>query len=379
MTHIRQYRPVAIFLGGMAAFAATIGPSLGTEMPPAARVIIEKFHLTPDVLAGWEDEQKVPDAWLAGAKKEKLFRINGSWAREDFLEIIKPFRERYPFIEVNYSQGSTHARARVPLLAYRQGRYVTDVATGIDSSLVEYRQADALADLSDLPNLKNIPEGMGSPDAKWVAFRMRYFGLAYSPKHVTKAEMPQKWEDIITAKSLQDGKLALWDGVTSWSLPLWDVKGPEWTKAFINDLFNKVKPQQRKEGARALVALIGAGEFNAGLSFAAYQVKLEADKGAPVAFHALDIVPVTVSIAGVLKNAPNLNATKIFMNWLLSKEGQLSQFAADGNPPIHKVLQEKGFRAYPEEIAGKKIAFRHPELLDDDLKAVDAAFKPYLK
>jgi ABC-type Fe3+ transport system substrate-binding protein len=250
--------------------------------------------------------------------------------------------------------------------------------TGIDSSLIEYREANALAFLGDLPNRKNIPDGMSSERGTWISFRMRYYGMTYNPRLIRKEDLPQRWDDLPKAEKLYGGQLGLWRGVTSWLLPLWGIKGEQWTTELIHALFKEVKPQIRKEGARALVMLASAGEFRAVLPSAAYQTKLEADKGAPVAFHALNIIPVTFSTVGVLKNAPGLHSSKLFLNWLLSKEGQLSQFAADGNPPIHKGLSDRGFVAYPEEIKGKQIAARNPELLGKDMEDLYKVINPYL-
>ena len=366
--------PAALALAITAA-----SPARAADMPPSAQKLVQTLKLAPDLVEGWEKEHVVPEAWIAEAKKVGELRINGSWSHKDFREISKPFLERYPFVEIKYARGSTHVRARVPLIAFKEGRFVADVITGIDSSLIQYRQADALTNMRDLPNLANIPDGMGSATGNWVGFRMRFYGMSYNPKLVKKEDMPRRWEDLITATHLHGGKIALWRGVTSWALPLWEVKGEAWMTDFIHKLFNTVKPQLRKEGARALVALVGAGEFDAMLPTAAYQVKLEADKGAGVAFHALDILPVTASALGVLKGTPGTGASKLFVNWLISKEGQLAQFAADGNPPIHKELQARGFTAYPDEIRGKKIAFRDPELLGDDMKALYKILNPYLK
>jgi ABC-type Fe3+ transport system substrate-binding protein len=66
----------------------------------------------------------------------------------------------------------------------------------------------------------------------------------------------------------------------------------------------------------------------------------------------------------ILKGSPNIHAARVFANWLLSKEGQIAQFRADRATPIHKDLQTKTFLMFPDEIAGKTIAFRDPGLED---------------
>lgn len=346
------------------------------DIPPAARKIVAALKLVPDLMSGWEAEQKVPAAWIAGARREGELKINGSWSPREFDAMAAPFKERYPFVNIVYSRGSNSTRVRVPLIAYKEGRIVTDIITGIDSSINQFRAAGALADLSDMPNIDNIPAGMGSKTGTWVGVRVRYWCFGFNPTLIKPQDMPRRWEDLLTVPGLKDGKLALWRGVTSWLLPLWGEKGEAWSKDFAQRLFADVRPQRRKEGARALVSLVVAGEFNATLAAAAYQVKSVEKKGAPVAFHCPDVVPVSISSVGVLDKNPHMNASKLFMNWLLSKEGQLAQYYADGAPPVHRDLMGRGFMAYPDAINGKKIAFRNPELLDDELKALLAFWNP---
>jgi ABC-type Fe3+ transport system substrate-binding protein len=76
-------------------------------------------------------------------------------------------------------------------------------------------------------------------------------------------------------------------------------------------------------------------------------------------------VPSAISEAGILRGNPNINASKLFLNWLLSKEGQMAQYVADDSPPIHKDLQTKDFLPFPEQIVGKNIAFRDPGLEEE--------------
>lgn len=350
----------------------------GADTPAASKKMIADLKLDAAVTAGWEDEHVVPTAWLAAAKKEGKLRINGSWESREFRDMTKAFSERYPFITFSYSRGSNDTRVRVPLVAFAEGRYTTDIVTGIDSALNQFRSLHALADLKDLPNMKNIPDHMQSVDGDWASVRLRYWCMSYNPKLISKDQMPKTWDELLTTKQLYDGRLALWRGVSSWLLPLWHAKGEDWTKQYIDQLFTVVQPQKRKEGAVALVNLVIAGEFNASLASAEYQVKTRIDKGAPIAFHCPDLLPVTASTVGVLKDNPAISASKLFINWLLSKEGQLAQYVAGGGaPPVHRDLINLGFMPFPDEIAGKQLAFRSPELLDDEIKAMFRALKPY--
>lgn len=360
----------------LAAGLLATGAPAAADMPPSARKIVADLKVSPAVLQGWEAEQVVPEAWLANAKKTGQLRIIGTWTAGEFRNMAAPFRERYPFLDINYVRGSSDTRTQAPLIAFKQGRFVADVLTGMGGAIFLFREADALENLKDMPNFANIPEGMGSASGIWAGIRTRYWCMSYNTRLVKKEDMPRRWEDLISSKRLHDGKLALGRLPQLWILPLWGSKGQDWTTNYVQKIFSEVKPQRRKEGMDALVSLVVAGEFDAAVASADYRVWQMAEKGAPVAWHCPEPVPVNISEAGLLKGSPNAHAGKLFLNWLLSKEGQLAQYHTSKETPVHKGLFNKGFSPYATEIDGKAIAFRSPELLSNSEEQMFKVWSP---
>ena len=201
--------------------------------------------------------------------------------------------------------------------------------------------------------------------------------MVYNTTLVKKSDLPKTWDDLKTSTALHNRKIAIWWGVGAWLLPLWGNKGPEWTTQFIKDLYGTVKAERRKEGMTALTSLTGAGEFKAVVSVAAYMAIRIAKKGAPVDFHCTDTVMVNASAIGLLKGSPNTPAAKLYLNWLLSLEGQLFQFRYGGSRPIHRALQTKDFVPFPKEILGKTLAFQDPGTMAADVKALMKVWTPY--
>ena len=365
MTHHNTAKPY-LLTGALAALllgSAWAAPA-AAEMPESVKTVIKDLKVRPETLKGWEEEQNVPAAWIEGAKKTGALKIIGSWNPNEFRKLSKPFSERYPFIEINYTRGSSNTRTQQPLIAFKQGRHVADLLTGIGGAIFLFREANALENLADLPNFGNIPEGMGSTKKDWAGIRTRYWCMSYNTNEMKKEDMPKRWEDLLTSEKLRGGKMALGRLPQLWILPLWGDKGKDWAEGYVRKIFSDVKPQLRKEGMDALVSLVVAGEFNAAVASADYRVWATARKGAPVAWHCPEPVPVAISEAGILRGAPNVHAAKLFLNWLLSKEGQLTQYHTSKETPVHKALQNRGFSPFPAEIEGKSIAFRSPELLD---------------
>ena len=347
----------------IAGLALTFGAAslVAAELPKATQDVLKKLKLGPDVLSGLDEELAVPQQWFDGARKEGVVRILGTWDPKQFGPLNAPFRERFPYIKVEYSRASFTARALRPLIALKEGRYITDVLTGFGGSEQHYQEAGALEDLRILPGLKNPLPGTGGADGSWVGTRLRYWCMTYNTDKVKAENLPKTWDDLLTNKFWHNGNIGVADRPQLWLLMLWGEYGKDWTVNYIDKFFNVVKPQLRKEGANALMGLAIAGEFHAAMPAAAYRTKQYLQRGAPVAWHCPEPVPLAVSQMGILKGNPHPNAARLWVNWFLSKEGQIAQFAADSAPPVHKDLQTEAFLAFPDQVSNRKIAFRVPE------------------
>jgi ABC-type Fe3+ transport system substrate-binding protein len=341
------------------------GTAAAMDLPESTRQVLKELKLDESVLAGLDKELTVPDAWIDAARREGTFRIGGSWDPTQFRAMTESFTARYPFIKPIYSRGNFNARAFKPLLAFEDGRYISDVVTGIGGAMQKYIAANALEDLSDVPGLNNVLDGMKQKDGLWVGIRIRYWCMSFNTSVVKQGELPRTWDDLVTHPRWRDGKLGIGNLPQLWVLPLSAVKGEQWTKNFLARLFDDVKPQLRKEGANQLLTLVAAGEMDAAVPSGDHRIVQFQEKGAPLGWHCPEPVPSAISEMGILRGSPNMYASKLFANWLLSKEGQIAQYAADDSPPVHKDLQRREFMPFPEEILGKKIAFRDPGLEEE--------------
>lgn len=353
-------------LVGVAAFALFCvvqgAPVSGADLPKATKKILKELRFDASILKGLERELVVPAAWIKGARAEKELKIISSWDPSQFKKLSGPFRERYPFIKFRYSRAGFNSRVIKTLIAWKQGRFVTDIVTGFGGGFFSYREANALMDLRQVPNFANLPKGMREPAGLWVGQRLRYWCLAYNTDRVKKADLPKRWEDILSNKRWHGGKIGIANRPQLWLLMLWGSKGPVWTRNYMKTFINTVKPQVRKEGTNALLSLVIAGEFDASIPSASYRTSQYVAKGAPIGWHCPEPVPLAVSEMGVLKGNPHPNASRLFVNWFLSREGQIAQFRANNAPPAHKDLRGKKFLAFPDAVVGKTFAFRGPEL-----------------
>lgn len=351
---------VAALLGLALLSRPSSAMAAAAPLPKAAEEIVKQLKLEPTILANSEKEHEVPKAWLDGARKEGKLRVYSTMDPGQFEALIKPFKERFPFIATEYSRASHEDRAVRTLVAFKNKRIVTDILTGLGGSYFMYREVGALDDMRGIPNLKNNPPETVDPEGLWVGMHMRYWCMAYNTRYLKKEEMPKRWDDVLSHPKLRNGNLAIGNRPQLWALSVWKANGEKWTKDFLTRLFNEVKPQLRREGMNAMLELLAAGEFHATIPSAEYRTYKKQLDGAPISYHCPEPVPIAVSEMGILKGAPNINSARLFINWFLSKEGQIAQYAADFAPPVHRELRRKEFVPFAEEILPKKGAFRDP-------------------
>lgn len=346
----------------LALFAA----AAAADLPKATQKALTDLKLDATLLEGLDAELDVPKAWLDGAKEEKEAIISGTWDAREFRDMTAAFRERYPFVDLKYERASTSGRGMQVLIALGEGRVTADVMTAIADAIFYFIDMKALADLRDLPGFKNMSPDYVAADGTWLAHKLSFRCMAYNTDKVKKEDLPRTWDDLVNNPRWGGGNLALTNNPSSWLLALWGDKGERWGADFTKALFEKLQPQRRKEGLTALTALTAAGEFHASLPSPEWVAKRYAVKGAPIGYHCPEPVPITVSQIAMLEKSPHKNAARLFINWMVSREGQLVQYASTFAVPVHKALQLPQFVPFAETIVGKKADVRDDAILVSD-------------
>lgn len=335
-------------------------------LPKATQKALADLKLDASTLDGLDAELNVPKAWLDGAAKEKNVVILGTWANNEFAQMTAPFRERYPFVNLKYSRSGTNQRTIQVLVALGEGRVIADVLTSVSDATFQFKEMKALADLRDLPGYKNLDKGMVASDGTWLAHKLSFRCLAYNTDKVKKTDLPKTWDDLVTNPVWRNGNLALDNHPEAWLLMLWDDKGDKWGEDFTRRLFNDVQPQRRSEGMTAVTSLAAGGEFGAALPSPEWVAEKLSKKGAPLGYHCPSPVPVTVSQIVMLEKSPHKDAARLFINWMVSKEGQILQYADTFAVPVHKDLQTKRFLPFSDTILGKPHLVRDDAALNSD-------------
>ena len=350
----------AVLMFGALTFCAPATLAKGAELPKSTQLMLKDLKVNATVLKGLDEALAVPKSILDGAKKEGEVHITGTYDPKQFRSLSRPFKERYPWLDVRYVRASRYDRVIKPIIALKSGKVLFDVIMGIGGQAYQFQKLNALADLTDIPVYKQVPKYMKSASGQVVGMRLLTRCFGYNTEKVKAADLPKSWGDIVTSKRWANQNLAVVNRANYWALHLWVTQGEDWTKKFLTKLFHDLKPQLRKEASNAVQQLLGAGEFDGLLVGTVARTAQLTRKGSPIALHCPEpIVPTQVSALTVLKGG-KVNAGKLFSNWFLTREGQVAQYHAARYLPFYTDLQKAGLNPLPNLKIddSKRIYFR---------------------
>ena len=326
------------------------------SLPKSTTEMLKRNKLDPAILADIDKELRVPQQWIDQAKKEGKLRIRGTSDAARRPAKYAPFRERYPFIDLDVMGSSHESRVVKTLIAYKSGRVIGDVVDSPGKNLERFKELNALQDVRDIPALRNVIPEARDPEGLWIAHGANTYCMAYNTRAVQRKDLPNQWEDLLVNPVWKNGNLAVANRPERWALSLWKAKGETQTKEFLARLFAEVKPQHRKEGLNAMSQLLAAGEFHAVIPASNSTIYRVAQEGAPINFWCPEPASFVLSITLALRG-PNIYATKLYLNWMVSKEGQIAQQIDNSGTPIHSELQSKAFFPYADHILARQKIF----------------------
>lgn len=235
--------------------------------------------------------------------------------------IAKIFEAKYPGVSVNIYRAAGNTLATRLLEERNAKRYVADAIESTPPQLMLLRDAQALQPFTS-PHLANYPE-VAKETAPgglvlWVTDRESLIGVGYNKNVMKGGFIPKKFDDLLNPAL--KGQMSSANNETGARAigAMLKAKG----EAFVRKLRDQdIRPHATT--AAGLTDLIISGE--APISFTMVETNLTqpaALKGAPVAWVPMEVVPVNAGSAAVIANAPNPHAALLFVDFLISPDGQ---------------------------------------------------------
>ena len=272
--------------------------------------------------------------WYDAAKKEGEVIVYTSINVDDHPKLVNPFSRKYPGISVKFIRQSSNSILERVLNEGRAGKSLADiVAVG----------AEYLNVIEGKGMLRGYTsaESKAQRDGEWYQIYVSDHGIGYNTNLVQRKDAPVRYADLLHDR-WRGGHVAINMGNPTWIYTMLDFFGEEKGMKFLKD-FTAISPRAERGTTRILQAL-SAGELNAAVALNANSVIQLKEKGAPVDLAPIrDAVYADVHGMGVHAQSARPNAARLFIDFLVSKEGQ-EVIASDlAKIPAHP---DVAFKAY---------------------------------
>ena len=281
----------------------------------------------------------MPAETVAAAQKEGRVLFYNNLQPNGIEPLLQRFRTARPGIAVEQIRLGSNALIERFETEYNAGRHLADVVlTFPDERLDAGEKAGWMAEWTP-PEAKNFP-----PDAlvrnRVVVLQQSREAVIWNKRLVKDAEAPRTWEDLFDPK---------WKGKVGMNPPWRSVSIQQiiafWEDIGIKDAAARMKANDVRffEGSGGIVQAVLRGDVRVA-EVTDLPLNPLIEDGAPLGF-AYPKAGTTLSFgkAFITAKAPHPNAAKVFLDWLMTKDGQdalqtyggLAVTRKDVTPPKH--------------------------------------------
>jgi iron(III) transport system substrate-binding protein len=263
----------------------------------------------------------VSEELIAKAKQEgQLVYYTDLIVDQVVRPLVAAFEAKYG-IKVNYSRGDSQDNVLKILNEYRAGRVQADVF-GLTSGLQVLVEAGAIKQF-DTVNGAQLPPQYRDPDRYWVSSHLYVLTPAVNTDLVPAAQQPKTYEDLLAPTWTNK---IVWkpndlSGATGFIgnilVSMGEERGMDYLRKLARQNVKKINAS-----ARAVLDQVIAGEYPMALQIFNHHAAISAAKGAPVQWLRLEPVTVNPGEVGLINGGAHPNAALLFVEFMLSKEGQ---------------------------------------------------------
>jgi iron(III) transport system substrate-binding protein len=274
---------------------------------------------------------------VEAAKKEGEVVLYSSlpvWANE---KLCKAFEKEYGIKAGFYRAGSLKVLQKF-LNEKSVGMVKADVFHNLYAAGFQTFKNDGYSVAYDSPEGSMYPDEFKDPDGHYYAIRLVAMCMAYNSDSIKKEDAPKSWEDMIDPK---------WKGMLVSADYMYGASQLAtyyfWLDKFGIDFIEKLgqnNPMIVSSHGNAAKVMV-SGERPIVIEMNSYDTWSKGQKGLPaVNVFPEEGVPFVPGYACVTADAPHPNAARLFLDFLLSEEGQMVMreigvySARKGMPPV---------------------------------------------
>ncbi len=283
------------------------------------------------------------------ANKEGEVVFYSSLNNEQIVTFRDAFQKKYPAVKVEFYRGTSERVLQRIMTEAQTGRHAVDVFSSAGFQLQSVKEKGLTA-RHEIDEPAALPKGFRDADGQWTNLHSLYLAMGVNTKLVAPKETPKRYEDLLQPR--WTGKFGFNVRDAEWFVSMLKLKGRQPGLEFMRRLAAQ-KPGYH-EAHNLLAQLLAAGEFHAVANTYGHILAREKERGAPVQWVLVEPVITYLHPVALARHAPHPNAGRLFINFLLAKEGQ-RMLAAQGRIPSRadvepQVLKEaKGMRLFASD------------------------------
>lgn len=312
-------------------------------------------------------------ALIAAAKKEgELTWYTTQIVNQFARPAADAFQKKYG-VRVNYIRADSNEVTLRLQNEGKAGRVMADVFDGTGATAA-LKAANLVAKY--IPESANrLPDRYKDKDGYWVATNLYVLTPGFNTDLVKKGTQPRTFEDLLDPR--WRGKIAWNSSVTpSGAAGFVGVvlahMGQEKGLAYLRQLSGQ-KVVGLQVAARQVLDQVIAGEYAIALNIFNNHAVISAMKGAPSAWIPMEPALAVFSCLSLTAGAPRPNAGKLFIDFLMSEEGQKLYRDAD-YLPVDPAVPPKDPSLRPGDGTFSAV-FMTPEEIHDNLPKWGAIYK----
>lgn len=256
------------------------------------------------------------EALIEAARREGELVYYASMNLGEANAIIGEFEKRYPFIKVKLNRAGSEKLLAKVMTEYRTKKLPADVIQTVEFSMHLINRAGVLSQYIPQANLQYPNEF--KEDGFWTTVYYNPYVVAYNSKLVSRQMAPKRYEDLLDPK--WKGKMMMDGTKADWFAGILQIMGQERGLKYMRDLA-KQQPSLR-EGHELLAQLVAAGEGLMDINIPIASVERMKERGAPIDWTNVGAAPAIMVGIGVSSQAAHPNAAKLYIDFVLSREGQ---------------------------------------------------------
>jgi iron(III) transport system substrate-binding protein len=252
----------------------------------------------------------------AGAKQEGTLVLYSTMTLEDANPLLAAFEKKHA-IKVKMWRAVNQKLVQRALAEARAGQLAADAFEGSGPGL-EILHEEGLLEEFYSPAFADIPQEAFPRHRGYAPDNLLFTVMGYNTKLVPPGEVPASYEDLLAAK--WRGKIGIESSNVAWFAAVVQAMGEEKGLAYFRAL--AASGPQVRSGHTLLTELVAAGEIPLALTVYNQAVDKLKEKGAPLAWKALQPAFGRADGIALAKSAQHPHAALLFADFVLSPEGQ---------------------------------------------------------